>query len=276
MHNWALATGHRGANIQHPWKIPLWWIRSITYRLTSPLPSWTRIRILRKWRDSIRSSVSPLWETRIHRNSESKKSMCTIFWLRCRWFLQVASILQGRVSERSLPFLLVALPVRSMTSQSRAWMTGLRIFSRSSVVSWIWDLSREATTNVTSKFWNNTLMPSTTAFLTTISFCLTSLPPSNRCLPEKLLVLMRPRSAKSTRSSSTCMTIDKARLPWSLPTSTWCAKIVQLTAFLNSNRSAITKNSRGTETQAQDWELRNLLRQAETEETRGPPCGLVG
>jgi hypothetical protein len=72
------------------------------------------------------------------------------------------------------------------------------------------------------------------------------------------------------------MTIDKARQPWSLPTSTWCAKIVQLTAFLNSNRSAITKNSRGTETQAQDWELRNLLQQAETEETRGPPCGLVG
>ena len=139
MHNWALATGHRGANIQHLWKIPLWWIRSITYRLTSPLPSWTRIKILRKWRDSIRSSVSPLWETRIHRNSESKKSMCMIFWLRCRWFLQVASILQGRVSERSLPFLSVALPVRSMISQSRAWMTGLRIFSRSSVVSWIWD-----------------------------------------------------------------------------------------------------------------------------------------
>ena len=121
--------------------------------------------------------------------------------------------------------------------------------------------------------WNNILMLSTIVFLMMTSFCLISLLRLNLCQTEKLSVFPSLRLAKSIRNSSTCMTIDKARLLWSLPTNRKLVeifKIVLLTEFLNYIRETIMKNSKATKNHLE--RIQDLLTK---EGTLDPLCAQV-
>ena len=262
-HNWAKTID--SANIQLLGKTEIWWILCIIFRLKSPWPSWTRIKIPRKWGDFIRNFVSLSWKLKAFHYTELKKLMCMIFCLRCQWFLKVESTPRERVWKASLLFPWVVHWISITNSPFWAWMMALKICSRFFVVSWTWDFFREATTNSMRLLWNNILILSTTVFLMMTLFWLISLLPSHLWHTEKLSVFPRLRLAKSIRNSSTCMIVDKDRLLRSLPTRRKLPdfiKIVLLTEFPNCTRETIMTSSEVTKSQLEG--IQDLLIEEET------------